>query len=104
MEKDFDLALAGLMKYRDSISYEYIPGKFIKRICRQYFYSQNGTVYSGKFPIKSLFNLSLVIMKSGESTVAYHSCGTIRCSSEAMSGQTGLLFIIHWHVHAAKEE
>ena len=55
-EKDFDPALASLMKYRDSISYEYIPGKFIKRIRRQYFYSQNGTVYSGKLPAKPLFN------------------------------------------------
>ncbi|WP_254883785.1 IS66 family transposase [Phocaeicola dorei] len=55
-EKDFDPALASLIKYRDSISYEYIPGKFIKRIRRQYFYSQNGTVYSGKLPAKPLFN------------------------------------------------
>jgi hypothetical protein len=46
-DKDFNPVLARFMKFRDSISYEYIPGKFIKRIRRQYFYSQNGTVYSG---------------------------------------------------------
>lgn len=28
----------------------------------------------------------LIIMPSSGSTVAYHSCGTIRCSSEAMPG------------------
>lgn len=44
------------MKFRDSISYEYIPGKLIKRVRRQYFYSQNDTVYSRKLPVKSLFN------------------------------------------------
>ncbi len=55
-EADFDPALARLMKFRDSISYEYIPGRFIKRIRRQYFYSQNSTVYSGKLPQKPLFN------------------------------------------------
>lgn len=55
-DKDFDPTLARLMKFRDSVSYEYIPGRFIKRIRRQYFYSQNGTVYSGKLPAKPLFN------------------------------------------------
>ena len=55
-DKDFNPVLARFMKFRDSISYEYIPGKFIKRIRRQYFYSQNGTVYSGKLPAKPLFN------------------------------------------------
>ena len=46
---------------------------------------------------------NLIIMPSSGLIVAYHLCGTIRCSSEATPGQTGLLFIIHWHVHAAKE-
>lgn len=55
-DKEFDPALARLMKYRDSISYEYIPGKFIKHVRRQYFYSQNDTVYAGKLPPKPLFN------------------------------------------------
>lgn len=55
-DKDFNPVLARFMKFRDSISYEYIPGKFIKRIRRQYFYSQNGTVYSGRLPAKPLFN------------------------------------------------
>lgn len=55
-DKDFDPALARLMKFRDSISYEYIPGRFIKRIRRQYFYSQDDTVYSGRLPSKPLFN------------------------------------------------
>lgn len=44
-DKEFDPELARLMKFRDSICYEYIPGKFIKRVRRQYFYSQDGTVY-----------------------------------------------------------
>lgn len=55
-DKEFNPALARLMRFRDSISYEYIPGKFIKRVRRQYFYSQDGTVYSGKLPAKPLFN------------------------------------------------
>lgn len=55
-DKNFDPALARLIKFRDSISYEYIPGRFIKRIRRQYFYSQNDTVYSGRLPAKPLFN------------------------------------------------
>lgn len=55
-DKDFDPALARFMRFRDSISYEYVPGKFIKRVRRQYFYSQDGTVYSAKLPAKPLFN------------------------------------------------
>ena len=78
-DKDFNPVLARLMKFRDSISYEYIPGKFIKRIRRQYFYSQNGTVYSGKLR-PSHYSIPTMTVRSLREWRSYAICTQCRWS------------------------
>ena len=55
---DIDLSAAKLLGVRDSIRYEYIPGKFIKHIYHQRSYAYQGTVVRGKLPLAPLNNSS----------------------------------------------
>lgn len=52
----FDKEKAKAFGYVDSIHYECIPAKFIKRIFRQYNYTLEEKVYSGKAPRTPLLN------------------------------------------------
>lgn len=55
---DIDLDQAKLLSTRESIRYEYIPGKFIKHIYHQNSYTYQGTVVRGKLPMAPLNNSS----------------------------------------------